>query len=400
VTARVERLPVAGLSALAVAGFVTILTEALPAGLLPQIGDSLGVSEAMAGQWISIYALGSLLAAIPLTAATRSWRRRPLLLGAIFGFAVANLITALTTSFIVALVARFVGGVSAGLLWALLAGYAVRMAPSHLAGRAMAIAMAGTPLALSIGIPAGTLLGKLAGWRLTFGLLSVIALLLIGWIAAKVPDFAGEAETERPSLAQVFAVPGVRPVLAVTLCFVLAHNILYTYIAPLLTTHNIVGQTDRILLAFGVAGLVSIGLTGALIDKWLRLLTLVGIGLFLTAAFILAATDGAPLVVYGAALIWGLGFGGAATLFQTASARAAGTAADVAQAMIVTAWNIAIAGGASVGGVILETAGAVGLPWASITFLFVAAGSVLFMMRSTRLKPANLFDYRKKAGAS
>jgi predicted MFS family arabinose efflux permease len=381
VTARVDRLPVAGLCALAVAGFVTILTEALPAGLLPQIGASLGVSEAMAGQWISIYALGSLLAAIPLTAATRSWRRRPLLLGAIIGFAIANLITALTASFIVATVARFVGGVSAGLLWALLAGYAVRMAPSRLAGRAMAIAMAGTPLALSIGIPAGTFLGILAGWRLTFGLLSVIALLLVGWIIAKVPDFAGEAEAQRPSLAKVFAVPGVRPVLAVTLCFVLAHNLLYTYIAPLLTAYAIVGQTDRVLLVFGVAGLVGIGLTGAMIDKWLRPLTFASIGLFLASALLLAWTTGAPLAIYGAALIWGLGFGGAATLFQTASARAAGQAADVAQAMIVTAWNIAIFGGAVVGGVILETAGAVRLPWAGIALLAAAAGSALCMGR-------------------
>jgi predicted MFS family arabinose efflux permease len=56
-TAQVERLPVEGLCALAIAGFVTILTETLPAGLLPQIGGSLGVSEAMAGKWISIYAL-------------------------------------------------------------------------------------------------------------------------------------------------------------------------------------------------------------------------------------------------------------------------------------------------------------------------------------------------------
>ncbi|SFJ52988.1 Predicted arabinose efflux permease, MFS family [Bosea sp. OK403] len=297
-TARVDRLPVAGLCALAVAGFVTILTEALPAGLLPQIGASLDVSEAMAGQWVGLYALGSLLAAIPLTAATRSWRRRPLLLGAIIGFAIANLITALTASFIVALVARFVAGVSAGLLWALLAGYAVRMAPAGLAGRALAIAMAGTPLALSIGIPAGTFLGIFAGWRLTFGLLTAIALLLVGWIIATVPDFDGETETRRPSLAQVFAIQGVRPVLTVTLCFVLAHNILYTYITPLLTRHGIVGQTDRVLLVFGVAGLVSIGLTGALIDKWLRPLTLIGIGLFLAAALLLAWIGAAP-AIYG-----------------------------------------------------------------------------------------------------
>lgn len=379
---RVDRLPVAGLTALAVAGFVTILTEALPAGLLPQIGGSLGVSEAMAGQWISIYALGSLLSAILLTAATRSWRRRPLLLSAIAGFAIANLVTALTASFIVAMAARFVGGVSAGLLWALLAGYAVRMAPSHLAGRAMAIAMAGTPLALSIGIPAGTFIGNLAGWRLTFGLLSVIALLLAGWIVAKVPDFAGEPETQRPSLAQVLAVPGVRPVLAATLCYVLAHNLLYTYIAPLLTGHGMADRIDSVLLVFGGAALVSIGLTGALIDTWLRPLTFTGIGLFLVAVLTFAVTTGAPLAIYGAALIWGLAFGGSATVFQTASARAAGPAADVAQAMIVTAWNIAIFGGAVVGGVILETAGAGGLSWAGIALLVGAAGSALCMGRS------------------
>ncbi|PZU83501.1 MAG: MFS transporter [Shinella sp.] len=378
-TAGVDRLPLAGLSALAVAGFVTILTEALPAGLLPQIGDSLGVSEAVAGQWISFYAFGSLLAAIPLTAATRSWRRRPILICAIIGFAIANLVTAVTSSFVVALGARFVGGVSAGLLWALLAGYAVRMAPAHLAGRAMAIAMAGTPLALSVGIPAGTFLGVLAGWRLTFGLLSLVALLLLGWIVAKVPDFAGEVETERPSLPQALAIPGVRWVLATTLCFVLAHNILYTYIAPLLSSHGIAGQVDRFLLVFGLAGLVGIGLTGALIDRWLRTSTFAGIGLFLIASFILATADGAPLAVYGAALIWGLGFGGAATLFQTASAHAAGPAADVAQAMIVTAWNIEIAGGAILGGVILGNAGAGGLPFAGMALLVCAAGSALRM---------------------
>lgn len=384
-TARADRLPMAGLCALAVAGFVTILTEALPAGLLPQIGGSLGVSEAMAGQWISVYALGSLLAAIPLTAATRSWRRRPLLLGSIVGFMIANLITALTGSFAVAMAARFVGGVSAGLLWALLAGYAVRMAPPRLAGRAMAVAMAGTPVALSIGVPAGTFLGMLAGWRLTFGLLSLIALLLVGWIIAKVPDFPGEPETQRPSLTQVFAVPGVRPVLAVTLCFVLAHNLLYTYIAPLLADYRMPDRIDDVLLVFGGSALVSIGLTGVLIDRWLRALLFAAIGLFIVAAFTLAVTSGASLAIYGAVLIWGLAFGGSATVLQTASARTAGPAADVAQAMIVTAWNIAIFGGAVLGGIILETAGPSRLSWAGIALLAGAVAAASCMV--TKLEP-------------
>jgi predicted MFS family arabinose efflux permease len=371
VTPAADRLPLGGLMALAAAGFVTILTEALPAGLLPQIGRDLDVSEALAGQWVSVYALGSLVAAIPLTTATRSWRRRPLLLAAIVGFALANLVTALTGRFALALVARFVGGVSAGLLWALLAGYAVRLAPAHRAGRAMAIAMAGTPLALSIGIPAGTVLGTLAGWRVAFALLSVMAALLAVWMILRLPDFPGEDATQRPALRQVFLRPGIRPVLLMTLAFVLAHNVVYTYIAPLLMRAGLVEQTDRVLLAFGVAGVVSIVATGAVIDRHLRALNAVGVTLFAAAALLLGAQM-SSVGVYAAALFWGLGFGGAATVFQTASARAAGPAADMAQAMIVTTWNLAIAGGAVLGGYLLDGFGAGLLPAAALLLLVVA----------------------------
>jgi predicted MFS family arabinose efflux permease len=78
---------------------LTILTEALPAGLLTAISADLGVSQAMVRQMITVYAMGSLLSAIPLTAATRGWRRRPLLLVAIGGFLVVNAVTALSTSY-------------------------------------------------------------------------------------------------------------------------------------------------------------------------------------------------------------------------------------------------------------------------------------------------------------
>ena len=88
--ATAHRMPVASLLALALAAFITILTEALPAGLLPQMAQGRAVSEAWVGQTVTVYAIGSLVAAIPLTAATQGVRRRPLLLAAIGGFAIAN----------------------------------------------------------------------------------------------------------------------------------------------------------------------------------------------------------------------------------------------------------------------------------------------------------------------
>jgi predicted MFS family arabinose efflux permease len=362
------RLPLAGLLALAMGGFVTILTEALPAGLLRQISADLRISESLAGQLVTIYAIGSLVAAIPLTAATRSMRRRPLLIGAIGGFAIVNMVTALSDSYPIIMAARFLAGVSAGLLWALLAGYATRMVPDHLAGRAIAVAMVGTPLALSIGVPAGTFLGAAIGWRISFAIMSGLAVLLIGWILWAVPDFAGEPKAGRRPLTAVLALPGLRSILFVTLAFVLAHNILYTYIAPYLRTTGLAGDVDRVLLAFGVAALVGIWAIGALIDRWLRPLVLGSTALFLVSA-ILLGTGTTAAVLYGGVIAWGLAFGGAATLFQTASAKAAGPAADVAQSTIVTIWNIAIAGGGIVGGYLLDEAGAGSLPWALCALL-------------------------------
>lgn len=251
-------LPVIGLLALAAAGFLTILTEALPAGLLPDISAGLGVTESMAGQLITAYAAGLLAAAIPLTAATRSWRRRPLLLTAVGGFLFANAFTALSDSYVLTLGARFIAGVFAGLVWALLAGYAGRMAPNHLKGRAIALAMLGTPLALSIGIPAGTMVSGLIGWRAVFLMMSGLSLLLVAWIIWRVPDFEGESAAQRTPLLKVLQIRGLRPVLVATFGFVLAHNILYTYIVPVLRQAGLVDRTDLVLLLFGVAALVSI----------------------------------------------------------------------------------------------------------------------------------------------
>lgn len=367
-----DRLPFASLLALATAAFITILTEALPAGLLPQMAQGLAVSEAWVGQTVTIYAVGSLVAAIPLTAATQGVRRRLLLLSAIAGFVVANTITAFSGSYVLTMAARFLAGVSAGLLWALLAGYAARMVPEHQKGRAIAIAMVGTPLALSLGVPAGTFLGNLLGWRMCFGMMSGLALILMLWVRIQVPDFAGQSADKRLSLGQVFTVAGVRSVLCVVLAFVLAHNILYTYIASFLAAVGMVAQTGLVLLVFGVASLLGIWMIGVLIGRYLRALTLACSALFCVSVLALGVAGEVHAVVYAAVCVWGLAFGGAATLFQTAIVRTAGEGADVAQSMLVTVWNMAIAGGGIIGGVLLEHFGVVAFSPVLLVLLLIA----------------------------
>ncbi|WP_457581537.1 MFS transporter [Ensifer canadensis] len=365
-------LPLSALLALATAGFITILTEALPAGLLLQISADLGVTQSLAGQMVTVYAIGSLAAAIPLVALTRTWRRRPLLIAAISGFAVVNTATALSNDYTVTMAARLLAGIFAGLLWALAAGYASRMVPPQQQGRAIAIAMLGAPVALSIGIPAGTLLGAMAGWRLTFGALSIMAVLLIGWVLWALPDFPGQRSERRLALSSVFRLPGIRPVLFVMFAVVLAHNILYTYIVPFLEPSGLGGRADRILLVFGTASLAVIPIIGALVDRHLRSLVLASMMLFAAASLLLAVWSDQPAAVYLGVVAWGLAFGGAPTLFQTASAKAAGAEADAAQSMIVTAWNAAMAGGGLAGGLLLDSMGATIFPAALLAILLPA----------------------------
>lgn len=363
------RLPWPGLLALAGGGFITLLTETLPAGVLRPMGDSLGVSDAAVGQLVSVYALGSVLAALPMTALTQRLPRRPLLLAAIAGFVLVNTLTASSSSYGVILAARFLAGVCGGLLWSLVAGYAARMVVPALQGRAIAVAMIGSPLALSLGVPAGTLLGQQIGWRWAFALMSVLAVLLLAYARWALPALPAAGAGQRMRLATVWRMAGVRSTLLVMVLYVLAHNVLYTYIEPLAAQAGAGAWLDRLLLAFGVAAIIGIGIAGWGVDRHLRALVWASVLGFALAVAVLLLWPALPTLLLLATILWGVAFGAVPTLFQTALARRAGAAADLAQSMLVTGWNLAIAAGGVAGGLMLQASGTRHLAWLPLLLL-------------------------------
>lgn len=355
-------LPVFKLGIIGAALFLSILTEALPAGFLHSLELTFSVSASEAGQWVTLYAIGSLLSAIPLTLATQHWSRKKLLLITLTGFAVSNAVTAAVDSFMITLVARFLAGIFAGLLWALAAGYAGRMVDPAYQGRAITIVMLGVPLALSLGVPAGTFLGDIYGWRTVFYTMTVLACLLLIMGMFTLPAQPGINHAERISIGKVLSLPGIKTILIATFVFSLGHNMMYTYISPYLITSLDSNFISTFLLVFGVMAVISIIITGVFIDSHLKLLTLCGLSLFIISSLLLSIFyDNVYLILVGA-FLWGLGFGGGATLFQTASARTAGNAADIAQSLMVTIWNMAIAGGGLAGGLLLDQFSILSLP--------------------------------------
>jgi len=374
---RSGRLPLGGLLALAAGGFVTIMLETMPAGILPAMSTSLGVSEAAAGQTVTVFAIGSIAGAIPLVSATMRWPRRRLLLLALVGYVVTSIVTGASGIFVLTLAARFVAGVFAGALWALTAGYARRLVEPHQFGKAVTIALAGTPVALAIGTPAGTMLAALIGWRGTFGVMALLAAGVIVWVLAAVPDFPGQAKGEGTPLGRVFTIPGVLPGVAVILFYVMAHNVLYTYIASFLTPVGLGGNVSAVLLVFGVASLASIWITGVFIDRHLRLLMIASTALFALAVLALGVFAEVPAAVFVSVALWGLAFGGAASLMQTGVSNAAGDAVDTVQSVAVTGWNLGIAGGGILGGLLLGGFGALALAWGTVALLLVALAIVI-----------------------
>ncbi|GKW37494.1 MFS transporter [Pectobacterium carotovorum] len=376
-----EGLPLGSLLALAMTGLISIMTETLPAGLLPEISAGLAISPSQAGQLVTAYALGSMLAVLPLTIITQHWRRRMTLLTAVFGFLIFNIATALSTDYIFTLFVRFMAGVAAGLSWSLIAGYARRLVKPELQGRAVAVAMLGTPIALSIGVPAGTWLGHLVGWRMAFHGMSLFTVALVVWILLMLPDFPGQTRAKHLGLWQVLCTPGVRPVLVVILTWMLAHNILYTYIAPYVAQAGLASQVDMVLLVFGVAALGGIGLIGRLVDRHLRTATLASLVVFSLGLVVMGIWADISTAVYISTAIWGITFGGAATLLVTAVADAAGEGADVAVSLTVVVWNAAIAGGGFFGGMLLKHVGVVAFPWLALLLIAVGLAVVVTSYR-------------------
>ena len=106
------------------------------------------------------------------------------------------------------------------------------------------------------------------------------ALSMIAWVLIKVPDYPGQTSEQRLLLRRVLVTPGVRSVLGVVVTWMLAHNILYTYIAPFVSQAGLTGNVDVVLLVFGVAALMGIWITGRLVDRHLRNTVLASLATF------------------------------------------------------------------------------------------------------------------------
>lgn len=386
--------PWIGLLTLAGAVFVSVTSEFLPTGLIPDMSRDLGVSIPLTGQLVTIFAATVVIATTPLTLVTQRFSRKSLLLVALCTIAVANVLAALAPTFALLVGARILGGLAHGLFWAIVAAYSAHLvAPEHL-GRATAITAGGGSAAFVLGVPVGTALGHAFGWRPTFAILGAIvlllALLVVKFLPAvdhSIPLRTGEI---RLPARKDRSLPRIIGVCVVILLVLIGQNTLSTYVTPWLENASFSPDSVPLLLfAFGGAGAVGLVLAGFATDRFPRsgfVVAAIAVVLALVALG-LAAGSQATVAIVVAAIVWNIAFGGIPAMLQTRMLRTSSfQLRSLAAALQTTAFNIGIGGGAIVGGLTIDLSGLDLLPWVAI--VMIAVGLVVSLVVEARATSA------------
>jgi DHA1 family inner membrane transport protein len=364
--------PWIGLIALAATVFLSVSSEMIPTGLLPEMSRSLGVTPSQIGLLVTFFAFTVVVSSAPLTAATVKLPRHALMVGILLTLGLSNLLTALSPTYELIVASRVLGGLAHGLFWALVPAYAAHLVPRELIARAVSITLGGGTLAFVLGVPLGTVLGQAIGWRWAFAAIAIAfglgALAVMRWL----PHVERATHTARAE-SEPKRDPTILPVVAIcvtTAIVMIGHYALYTFIAPFVTDSMGIAPEylSTALFTFGGAGAVGLVLTGTVFARRTSLGLIAALATTAVAVTVMSMSTATFWLSGTALVIWGLAFGLIAPLLQTRMLHTASPRIrDTASAFYTTAFNAGIGGGALVGSLLLDWRGVSILPVANVT---------------------------------
>ncbi len=379
-----QRLPYLPLLILSGAIFVSVTSEFLPTGLLPDMAADLNVSQSQIGLLVTAFAATVVLTTAPLAVVTRRFSRKWLMIVLLAVFAISNVLAGIAPTYELLIGARILGGLAHGLFWAVTGPYASHLVPPHLLARAIAVTTAGGTLAFIIGVPIGTALGHALGWRAAFLVMAGVVVFFTILVVLFLPpvkhiEDLSTGEIRLPARRDPTVLAVVAVCISVIL-IVLGHNLLYTYIAPWLIEIALFSpdSVPGLLLAYGIAGAVGLILAGIFGDKYPRTTFsafLIGV---ITSVVVLALSASSPVVVMIAFVLWSASFGGLPSMLHARVLHVASrNIRDIAAAFLTTSFNFAIGGGALLGGILLDSFGLIVLPWGLVVCVVAALIFVL-----------------------
>ena len=358
---------------LAMGVFGLLTAEYLPASLLTPMAAELGVSEALAGQAVTVTAVAALFSGLLLPGLTRGIDRRVVLLGFSVLMIASNLLVAFSSSLIVLLVMRILLGIALGGFWSMAAAVAMRLVPPTLLPRALSIIFSGIAVGTVVAVPLGSYLGGLYGWRSAFVAAAAVGVVTLVFQLFTLPPLAPRRPARLRTVLEVLLRPGIAVGMLACVLVHTGHFALFTYIRPFLESTSGVGaeRLALMLLGFGAANFVGTLLAGWLLEKSPRgtmvlMPALVGVAA-LALVWLPASVPGQVVLL----ALWGMAFGGVPVAWSNWVARAVPDQAESAGGMVVASVQSAIAAGAAAGGAMFS--------FSDIDGVFVAAGILMLL---------------------
>lgn len=356
------------LFALTIAAYAIGTTEFVIVGLLPTVATDLNITLPLAGLIVSIYALGVTFGAPILTALTGRLERKPLLLGLMALFIAGNSVAAMAPSYEMLLAGRVLSAFAHGVFFSVGSTIAADLVPENRRASAIAMMFMGLTVAIVTGVPLGTFIGQTFGWRSTFLAVAGLGLIAFIGILALLPKTLSRAEPA--SLMDQVRVLGSGRLLIVFAMTALGYGgtfVTFTYLASML--EQITGFSSKsvslVLILYGLAIAAGNIAGGRIADRNpVRALT----WLFALQAIVLAIfTFTAPSPVLALITLSALGFLSFANVpglqlyvVQLAKQFRPG-AVDVASALNIAAFNLGIAAGAWIGGLVVASSFGLGM---------------------------------------
>lgn len=374
------------LLALAVAAFGIGTSEFVIMGLLPDVARDLAVSIPAAGMLVSAYALGVTIGAPIVAIAVANMPRKQALMRLIGIFIVGNLLCAIAPGYAVLMAARIVTAFCHGAFFGIGSVVAAGLVAPNRRAQAIALMFTGLTLANVLGVPLGTALGQLAGWRATFWAVTGIGVAAAIALAVCLP---AKIEMQKASLVHEFTVlknPQVLMVLGISVLASASLFSVFTYITPIL--EDVTGFTPHavtlVLLLFGLGLTVGSTLGGRLAD-WRLMPSLLAV-LVLIAAIetVFAVTMHSAVGAMATVFVWGVLAFAIVPPLQMLIVDRASHAPNLASTLNQGAFNLGNATGAWLGGAAIG-AGAplASLPWVGVS---MAVGALALTFVSATLE--------------
>jgi len=255
-----------------IGSFALVTTEFLPVGLLPSIAAELRISEGPAGMMVTLPGIIAAFAAILVTIGIGKTDRRYVIAGLPTTRIVSNLIVAFSDSFTLILVARALLGVGVGGFWAIGGAIGTRLVSAPYAARATSIIFAGVSVGTVAGVPAGALLGEIAGWRAAFLATGAVGAVVLVLQLALMPSLPAAGSLTFRQVPELLRIKKARLGMAVTLLVFIGRFSAYTYVTPFLVQVAQLGAgvISALFLAYGVAGFIGNLLGGWLVARSVR----------------------------------------------------------------------------------------------------------------------------------